>query len=525
MTSSQQWDRRLVIGAAFLTGLTTLAVEFTASRMVQTVYGTSMIVWANVIGLVLLFLTIGYFLGGWLSDRNPAHKLFYLLVFLAGNSAVLFLLVTSAVLKSAAAALSSWQFGPIASSLAIVALALAVPVTLLGMLAPFAIRLSVRDVSEAGRVSGMIYAVSTMGSLLGTYLPVLLVIPLAGSRWSAVIFGGLLMIAGAVGMIRSRKRLTAGLLALPLLLGLSLPYFLAGGVKNRDAQVAELESAYNYIEVVQRGNCRYLLLNEGFAYHSYYCQAGRSPGPTVWNMMAAAPYLAQADPQPQSGLIIGLAAGSSADFLSQTFPGIELVGIELDPAIVEIGQEHFNLAEIAVEIIIGDGRYEMNQLERQFDIIIIDAFKLPYIPWHMTTEEFFEEVRGRLAPGGVLAINAGRVAEDRRLIEALAATLLEVFPSVVVFDTPSVTNSIMVASESSLSFDLLAGNIARLGSKVGELPIALKAAYDRRTTVVPSELVFRDDRAPLEPLIDSIALRYLASLGDGQLADSFVLPG
>src|SRR5690606_31213759 len=157
--------------------MTTLAVEFVTSRMLQAVYGTSNIVWANVIGLVLLFLTAGYFLGGRLADRNPSPRAFYALVTAAAFSSIFFLLLTSLLLRQAASALAAVNVGAIASSLAGVVFALAVPVTLLGCLSPFAIRLAVRDVGEAGRISGRIYAVSTWGSLLGTYLPVLLVIP------------------------------------------------------------------------------------------------------------------------------------------------------------------------------------------------------------------------------------------------------------------------------------------------------------------------------------------------------------
>ncbi|HOU41802.1 MAG TPA: fused MFS/spermidine synthase, partial [Promineifilum sp.] len=178
--------RRYLFLTVFVAGMCTLAVEFTASRLLQTVYGTSNIVWANVIGLVLLSLTVGYFAGGRLADRRPGASLFYTLVSLAGFAAVFFLLLTSVILRGAAGALAVMNVGAVAGSLLLVVLALVVPVTLLGCLSPFAVRLAVRDVAEAGRVSGRIYAVSTLGSLLGTYLPVLVVIPLAGSRAAAV---------------------------------------------------------------------------------------------------------------------------------------------------------------------------------------------------------------------------------------------------------------------------------------------------------------------------------------------------
>ena len=190
--------------------MSTLAVEFTTSRMLQTVYGTSNLVWANVIGLVLLFLTVGYFLGGWLADRYPYPSGFYTLVSLAGFSSVFFLLLTSVILRSASSAMAILNLGAILGSLIGVFFTLAVPITFLGCVSPYAVRLAVRDVQEAGRISGRVYALSTWGSILGTYLPVLLVIPLAGSRMTAVIFGGLLLLVGLIGLWRSNRR--AGIL-------------------------------------------------------------------------------------------------------------------------------------------------------------------------------------------------------------------------------------------------------------------------------------------------------------------------
>ena len=233
--------------------MSTLAIEFTASRLLQTVYGTSNIVWANVIGLVLLSLTAGYFLGGRIADRRPREGVFYTLVSAAGFCAVFFLLLTAVILRRAATALALLNVGAIAGSLLLVIVALVVPVTLLGCLSPFAIRLAVRDVDEAGRISGRIYAVSTLGSLLGTYLPVLVVIPLAGSRLAAVGFGTLLLLVGLIGLWRrGGRRARPVALLLPLLLLPPAALWLRGGLKAYPGQLYETESAYNYIQVIRQ---------------------------------------------------------------------------------------------------------------------------------------------------------------------------------------------------------------------------------------------------------------------------------
>ncbi|NJN54177.1 MAG: fused MFS/spermidine synthase [Anaerolineae bacterium] len=372
-TLSPTLSRPYLYFTVFMAGMSTLAIEFTTSRMLQTVYGTSNIVWANVIGLVLFFLTVGYFIGGRLADKRPYPTPFYTLVTATGFASVFFLMLTSVVLRSAAAAMAAVNVGAIASSLVAVIFTLAVPVTLLGCISPFAIRLAVRDVNEAGRISGRIYAISTWGSLLGTYLPVLLVIPLAGSRVTAVIFGLLLLLVGLVGLWQSKKK--AGLWAVALLV-LLLPIILwgtRGTIKAYEGQIFETESAYNYIQVVRQGECNYLLLNEGQAYHSFYCDGGAVPRVSVWSIMLAAPFFNPGPVRVHNLAVIGLAAGTIPKQYGRVFGPIPMDGIELDPAIIQAGVDYFALTEPNMNLIAGDGRYELNRLENQYDVITIEC--------------------------------------------------------------------------------------------------------------------------------------------------------
>ncbi|MCI0397322.1 MAG: fused MFS/spermidine synthase [Chloroflexi bacterium] len=502
--------------------MATLAVEFTTSRMLQTVYGTSNIVWANVIGLVLLFLTLGYFLGGRLADRYPQPRLFYSLVALAGFSSVFFLLLTSVILRQAASALASVHVGAVVSSLVAVVLALAAPVTLLGCISPFAIRLGVRTVAEAGRVSGRIYAISTWGSLLGTYLPVLLTIPEAGSRLTAVIFGGVLLLMGLGGLWQSSPRLGLAGLLLPALLGPFVAAWTAGQIKEYPGQVFETESAYNYIQVIREEDCNYLLLNEGQAYHSFYCESGRVPRISVWSIMLAAPYFnepaAVGGGPVQNLAVIGLAAGTIPKQFTQVFGPIPIDGIELDPEIVAAGRTYFALNEPNINVIVGDGRYELNQLDGRYDVITLDAYKVPYIPWHLTTREFFEEVKVHLSERGALAINVGRVPNDRRLVEAVTATLLTVFPTVHTIDVPGSLNSILVATVRPTAAGNVAANLALLPAGTDPLlVVAVQTAANNLVPTVASEVVFTDERAPVETMIDSIVIRFLLEEGPESL--------
>jgi spermidine synthase len=500
--------------------MTTLAMEFVTSRMLQTVYGTSNIVWANVIGLVLLFLTAGYFIGGRWADRQPYPHVFYRLIALAGFATLFFLLLTSVILRSAASALAAVNVGAVISSLIGVAAALAVPITLLGCVSPFAIRLAVQDVSEAGRISGRIYAISTWGSLLGTYLSVLWVIPEAGSRLAVVIFGTVLLLVGLGGLwqVRPGRQTLATTL---LLLALAIPpavLWTSGGIKEYEGQIFETESAYNYIQVVRQGDCNYLLLNEGQAYHSYYCDGGRVPRISVWSIMLAAPYFNASAAPPERMAVVGLAAGTIPKQFSQVYDSLPIDGIELDPEIVQAGRDYFALTDPNINVIVGDGRYELNRLEGPYDVITIDAYKVPYIPWHLTTREYFSEVAARLSADGVVAINVGRVPNDRRLVEAITATLLTVFPTVHTLDVPGSLNSILVATNQPTSAENLALNLQQLPLTADPLlRTTMEATIPALVPTVPSDIVFTDERAPVETLIDSIVIRFLLEEGPAGL--------
>jgi spermidine synthase len=511
-------SRAYLFFTVFIAGMSTLAVEFTTSRMMQTVYGTSNIVWANVIGLVLFFLTVGYFLGGWLADRRPSETVFYSLVTLAGFCSVFFLLLTSVILRSASAAMADLAVSAIAGSLLGVFFTLAVPMTLLGCISPFAIRLAVRDVGEAGRISGRVYAISTWGSLLGTYLPVLLVIPLAGSRLTAVIFGGILFLFGLFGLWRANRR-AALIGSLSILILLPFVWLWSrGGIKSNEGQIFETESAYNYVQVVRQGDCNYLLLNEGQAYHSFYCDGGRVPRVSVWSIMLAAPYFNDAPVTVEKLGVVGLAAGTIPKQYTRVFGELPIDGIELDPAIVQAGRDYFALDEPNINVLVGDGRYELNRLPGGYDVITIDAYKVPYIPWHMTTREFFSEVQERLNPDGVLAINVGRAPGDRRLVEAITATLLEVFPTVHAIDVPGALNTILVASVQPTSPENLIQNLAALDPAADPLlREALQTAAANLVPAKPGEVLFTDQRAPVETMIDALVLRFLLQEGPAGL--------
>lgn len=511
-------NRTFLYFSVFLSGMTTLAIEFTASRMLQTVFGTSNIVWANVIGLVLLFLTVGYFIGGRVADKYPRPVLFYMLMTAGGFCSVFFLLMTSAVLRSTMVSLSAMDLGAVVGSFVGVFMAIAIPITLLGCISPFAIRLGVQHVEEAGRISGRIYAISTWGSLLGTYLPVLYVIPTAGSRMTAVIFGTILMLTGLTGIFKEAKHPLHK--AVPTLCCLALiPFAILwtrGNIKTTTTQVFESESPYNYVEVRKRSDCYYLFLNEGAAVHSVYCEDRPIPRRnSVYTAMTIAPLLS--DPQtleahPAKRLaIVGLGAGTLVKLYNLAYGVMDVDGIEIDPEIVDVARTYFDMNDPGLSVHVGDGRYELNQLDGNYDVIALDAYRPPYIPWHLTTREFFSEIKSQLNENGKVVINTFRPLSDRRLVNAITTSLSGMFANVYAIDTGRY-NTAIIASVSPTCIENISDNMALDGFKSKEV---LNIAYDiMKNGLKPletSDIVFTDEVAPVEPMIDSMLFRNLLS--------------
>jgi len=235
-------------------------------------------------------------------------------------------------------------------------------------------------------------------------------------------------------------------------------------------------------------------------------------------MMLAAPYFNQSPAALQRVAVIGLAAGTIPKQLTRVLGPVPVDGIELDPAIVQAGRDYFAMTDPNLNVIVGDGRYELNQLDYQYDLITIDAYKVPYIPWHLTTREFFREVQAHLSANGVVAVNVGRAPEDRSLVDAMSATMLTVFPAVHAIDVPGALNTILVATVQPTASENVAANLAQLDASADPLLRAtLETAVANLVPVTPSEVIFTDERAPVETIVDSLVLRYLLQEGPAGL--------
>jgi len=526
---------RMLYIAVFASGMTTLAVELSASRLLGNVFGTSNLVWANIIGLILIYLTAGYFIGGRWADRSPRFITLYRIITWGAFTSGLVPLVARPVLSAAASAFAAFDAGVSIGSFVAVVILFSVPITLLGCVSPFALRLALADMRNAGKTAGRMYAISTLGSILGTFAPVLYLIPELGTTQTFLVFSLILLAIGLIGLATQSRWAALQLLWMPVVLIVWAAIALNTPLRPPPAGMTLLydkDSAYNYIQVVEypdRNNSktRLLLLNEGQGIHSQWNSQQIYFGRT-WDFFMAAPYFNPAPYNAANQLkrvcIIGLAAGTIAHQYTAVFGAVPIDGIEIDPQIVETGRRYFGMTEPNLNVIIQDGRLALHQSTQKYSVVGIDAYRVPYVPWNLTTLEFFQDVRAHLTADGVVVINVGRTVnadgqQDRRLIQAMTHTLAAVYPSIYTIDVPGSFNTILVATAQKTDAANLNANLVALPTNADlVLRTVLDSAVKNLQPTVQSDVLFTDDRAPVETIVDSMVINFLTGGGAQQFA-------
>jgi predicted membrane-bound spermidine synthase len=499
----------------FISGMTSLAIEMAASRLLGSVFGTSNLVWASIIGLILIYLSAGNFVGGKWADKSPKFETFFKILIWASVLIVIVPTLSRPVLRLAANAFDSLNITTLAGSFIAVIILLSIPITLLGTASPFAIRLAIKDTQDVGKISGKIYAISTLGSFIGTFLPVLILIPTIGTYRTFISIGAVLLVFALIGLwrfcgFRAALPYLWTLLLIPAILLWGLP----GSDKQSIGQIYETESSYNYIQVIEQDSYRMLRLNEGQGIHSIYHPTDLNYS-GAWQQVLVAPFFNQAPhkiEEVKSMAIVGLAAGTTARQATAVYGPIPIDGYEIDPKIVEVGYDYFGMDLPNLNVFVEDGRWGLEHSTKKYDVISIDAYRPPYIPFHMTTQEFFEIVHNHLTDEGVLVINVGRSPQDRQLIDGLSTTMQTVFPSIHVVDVPNTFNSIVFATVQPTNSANLADNLIYLNSIEDVNPLLMTAmgtAVLNMGSAPEMTTVFTDDIAPIEWITNNLVLQYL----------------
>jgi spermidine synthase len=489
--------QRALYALVFLAGVGTLATEICASRLLAPYFGSSTIVWANLIGLVLASLSLGYWLGGRLADRRPDPRLLGAIVLAAALLVAVTPFLARPFLDLSVEGLDQVSEGAAIGSFVGTLLLFAPPIALMGMAAPFAIRLALADVAHAGAIAGRLYALSTIGSLLGTFLSALVTIPLIGTQRTMLGSAALLAVGGALLL---RRRWLAVAAAMAVLLAVP-----PGAIKASPDLIYETESRYQYVRVLERGSgLRQLELNEGVAVHSVWRKTEVLTG-GVWDTFLAVPALL--DRAPRRVAILGNAGGTTARAFGRFFPQAEIDGVELDPTVSDVGFRYFGMADNPrLQVHDADARPFLRRTGARYDLIFVDAYRPPYVPFYLATKEFFELARSRLAPGGLIALNVATVPDDYRLAEGIEATLKSVFPSVQTWQALRF-NRIVIGGMPRRTPRV---DIVSINSEL--FPLVRLLFRDLETSQAEGE-PWTDDRAPVEWITDRMIVSYAAEGG------------
>jgi spermidine synthase len=480
----------------FLAGAGTLAIEIAASRLLAPYFGSSTVVWANIIGLTLAYLSLGYWLGGRIADRHPDPRLLARIILLAAVALAITPFAARPILEVAVRGLDALSLGSVVGSFFAALALFAVPITALGAVAPFAIRLALSSVADAGKVAGRLYACSTVGSLVGTFVAALVAIPFVGTQRTLV--GTAAFLALAAALLAGPRWLVAPAAAAALL---ALP---AGHVK---ASLYETESQYQFIRVVERKDgVRELELNEGIAVHSQWRPDSVLTG-SYWDLFLILPPLL--DESPSRMLVIGNAGGTIARAYGRFYPRVEIDGVEIDPKLNEVARRFFGAGDNPrLHLIAADGRPFLETSNRTYDLIVVDAYRQPYVPFQLATQEFFEAAREHLRPGGAIALNVAATPDDRRLSDAIGTTLLTAFPQVWRW-SPLRFNDVLVGLDRPLTRSTLLRRADRVEGRVRLLlPLLNRLELER-----PHGRPLTDDRAPVEWLTDRMIFERIAQGG------------
>lgn len=510
-------DIWLLYATEFFAGMSVMAVELGASRLLAPYFSSSQIVWTIIIGTIMIAMSLGSLYGGKTSVQTQKKGMvpLYRRIAIAGLWIAAIPAVGKYIVLGIGAAvvfLASGQYLILAAFLSCLVL-FVFPLFLLGTVTPSLAKAAARTLDETGTEVGRLNAANTIGSILGTFIPTFISIPAIGTNATFLVFAAILLILAGLGLFgtrtdpsspdepakekKSRRKKGAAALAFFVaccLLGADSHYaFWAGDL------TYEGESIYNYLQVYEDGQDVVFSTNTLFGVQSVWRRDQRL-GKMYYDYALAAAYMAdilhKADLR---CLILGMGTGTYANQCLTYFPQMQITGVEIDEKITELARRYFNLPS-EIPVITGDGRAYLQQDRQRYDIILVDAYQDITIPYSMSSVEFYRMVREHLSPDGIMVVNLNmRSRTPGSINEYLTDTVSAVFSQVCAMDIPAYTNRLLFAGDGApdLSERLSAG---MLEENREELASLMTDALGRLEQAESAGRCLTDDKAPVELL-------------------------
>ncbi len=440
------WQLSILV---FLVGVASMSLEFSASRLLTPVFGSTIYTWGSLIGVILAGLSLGYYVGGKLADKEPSISKLCSIIFSAGLYIVLIPFLSPVVLEFANDSFAPPQQSQYASLVATIVL-LIMPTFLLGIISPYAVKLATSTLSRLGNIAGNFYALSTIGSIIGTFLTVFVLIPSFEIRYIIFALGSILLVFSAfMGLKRFPKALA---ISTVVLLFLPTSSLIAGAVSHSGTLVYEKETLYSHLDVTDSGNIRTLYLN-GLPHSAMYKD---DPNELVFTYTKYFQLGFVFNNDVKNVLFVGGGGFSGPKSFLDTYPDVKIDVVEIDPDVIDVAKKYFSLSSDSSRLGIfnEDARSFLSNTYQKYDLIVLDAFSKSYVPFHLMTLEYFEILDKRLTPDGIIVSNLiGTLSGDTSdLLRAVYKTMSQVFPTLYVFttrdfDSGQVQNIMVVASK------------------------------------------------------------------------------
>ncbi len=512
----------------FFSGMSVMAVELGASRLMAPYFSSSQIVWTVIIGVIMIAMAIGNLWGGRMADKSKSPDKLYGRLILAGIWIALIPFAGRWIIAGITVLLALFVTSNFLVWAALIAclLIFAFPCVLLGTVTPSLSRFTVDKLDNTGQIVGRLNALNTVGSIIGTFLPTFVTIPAVGTAATFLIFAAVLTCIGLAYFIAAHKRVLKGILAIILIAGLCFAVPTYSFAFWQNDIMLEDESIYNYLQVTSDEEKTVLSTNVLFGVQSIQMKDDGFTG-MYYDYALAAPVMAGmtgTDNEERSIMVLGMGSGTFASYCSRLFPGSLIQGAEIDEKIVDIAREYFDLPE-SVEVAVADGRAYLTASEELYDVIMVDAYQDITIPFQLSSVEFFTEVSEHLKEGGVMVVNLNMASDQEGSInEYLCDTMASVFRCVYTVDVPGNTNRVVFCTNSDTMLEVFESSRTQLEQE--DYAEIMSTVSQELTEYQAGDCILTDDKAPVELLgmqaLDEIIADQLAYykslLSSGQLS-------
>lgn len=481
----------------FFSGMSVMAAELGASRLLAPYFSSSQIVWTIIIGTIMIAMALGNLYGGRSADKSPDPDKLYsrILVAAVWIAAIPFfgklviLLVSALLIVTVSTNLLIW-----AAFLSCMAV-FVYPLFLLGTVTPSLVKFAVGSLDDSGRTVGKLGAANTIGSIIGTFVPTFLTIPAVGTAATFVIFSGILLLLGVVYFLSEKRGIVKTVIAVILFAAASAAAFLCGFAFWDPTLTLEDESIYNYLQVRENDKEVILSTNVLFGVQSVYVKDDALTG-MYYDYALAAPMMLDKPQAAHDMLILGMGTGTYATQCRRYFDSMDISGVEIDEKITALARDYFNL-DPDIPVTTYDGRAFLAGTDRKYDVIMVDAYQDITIPFQMSTQEFFRMVQSHLTENGVMIVNMNMTSERSDSIHVyLQDTIASVFDTVYTADVPNCTNRELFASQNPDIAAVLEQNLA--AETDPELAKMMQLVSIRLQPCDSGSLILTDDKAAVE---------------------------